>query len=159
LRARANLALALVGIVALATCGQTPLPPRLAGLSRSRVVAGPQAERLVRRLHGRDVTAAAITVAEYGRRGQLRVWLARYPDFPTAHRELRTMLAAIRERPTPFQRPWEDPRMPNRWITVGNGAHHLLWVSGRSLFWLEGAPEAVFAAAEELPAPAPVRLV
>lgn len=98
-------------------------------------------------------------MAEYGQHGQLRVWLAHYPDFPTAHRELERMVAAMRERPTRFRRPAADPRLPNRWITIGNGAHHLFWVSGHDLFWLEGTPEAVFAAAEELPAPSATSLV
>lgn len=146
-------------LTALIACGRAPLPPRLAGLPRIRVVSGREAVRWVERLHGRSVSTAAITVGEYGRRGQLRVWVARHRDFSAAHTELQRMLRAMREHATPFERPLEDPRHPNRWITVGNGAHHLLWVSGGDLFWLEGTPEAVVAAAEELPQPPSGQLV
>ncbi len=156
---RAELAAVLALAVALPACGRTPLPPRLAGLARSRIVTGQQAARLVQRLHGRRVATASFSVAEYGRRGQLRVWLARYRDFPTAYRDFQRMLDAMRRQVTPFQPPREDPRQQNRFVTVGNGAHHLLWVSGPCLYWLEGDPETLFAAAHDLPEPPPVHLL
>lgn len=116
-------------------------------------MTGRQAARLVAHAHGTDVAPPDSLVADYGRRRELRVWMARYGDFPAAHRALTKMLDAMRRGSTPLSPPWEDPRSPNRWATVGNGAHHLVWVRGRSLYWLEGEPSAVFRAADELPAP------
>jgi hypothetical protein len=158
LRARTETALALVVVVA-ASCGAPPLPPRLAGLPRGRVISGREAVRLVAQLHGQRYTPPDALVAEYGRRRELKVWLARYPDFPSAYHDLERMVRALRLHPTPFLAPRQDRREANRWFTVGNGAHHLFWVSGTALYWLEGEPESVWAAAQELPPPSPARFL
>ncbi len=150
--------LALVAVLA-ASCGAPPLPPRLAGLPRGRVLSGREAVRLVERLHGHRTAVPDTLVVEYGRGRELRVWLARYRDFPSAYHDLERMVQALRSRPTPFAAPRQDRREANRWFTVGNGAHHLFWVSGANLYWLEGKAEAVWAAAQELPAPSPARLL
>ncbi len=108
---------------------------------------------MVARLHGKDVAPVDSTVADYGRDGQLRVWLARYPDGVEAEKVLTRMVAGMRSGRTPFSTPFAQPDAPGRWITVGPGGHSVLWASGRLVFWLQGEPEAVLRAADELPAP------
>lgn len=139
--------------VLLAACGRTIVPPRLGGLQRTRVLSGRKAVALVARMHGREVAPADTTIAEYGRDGILRVWVSRYDDGATAQGEFRLMLQGMRSGATPFSRPTEDRRTPGRWTTVGNGQHHVFWVSDDTLYWLEGDPRIVFQAAEELPPP------
>lgn len=145
-------AAALLALVALVACGQAPLPPRLAGLPRARVLAGEAARRHLAQLHGRDVAPLDSLVAEYGR-GRLRVYVSRYRDSFAAQRALERMLAGLRRGESPFANPTPDPAVPGRWATVGLGAHHLLWAAGRAVYWLEGDPEAVFKAAQQLPTP------
>jgi hypothetical protein len=142
-----------LGALLLAACGASPLPSRLAGLPRSHMVVGLQAARLLDRVHGRDVAPADTSVAEYGRGAPLRVWMSRYSDGVTAQRILAEMLAGMRRDDSPFLRPSEDSTMPGRWTTADAAAHHVLWVTGRTLYWLEGRPELVFRAADELPPP------
>jgi len=149
-------ALAVVALLALLlACGRTIVPPRLGGLQRSRVLSGRAAADLVARLHGRAVAPPDTTIAEYGRGGALRVWVSCYGDGVAARADLRRMLEGMRHGTTPFQRPVEDRETPGRWTTVGNNQHHVLWVSGDTLYWLEGDPRFVFRAASELPAPTP----
>lgn len=145
--AAAALTLALLG------CGMAPLPSHLGGLRRARVWTGQRAANMVARLHGRQVTAGNSTVAEYGRRGELRVWLTRYPDAAKASTGLKAMLARLRGGGTPFARPLEPPDQPGRWFTVGPGGHHALWVAGSALYWVEGNPARVERALSELPLP------
>lgn len=145
-------ALAVLAVL-LAACGRVVVPPSLGGLKRTRVLAGRQAVALVARMHGQDVAPADTTIAEYGHEGTLRVWVSRYDEGATAQSEFRRMLAGMRGGSTPFTRPTEDRNTPGRWTAVGNGQHHVLWVSEDTLYWLEGDPRVVFRAAAELPAP------
>ena len=133
----------------LAGCGASPLPPRLTNLPRSRVLAGEPARRQLAHLHGRDVAPTDSFVAEYGR-GALRLYLSRFSDAVTAQRELARMLDGLRGARSPFARPAADPRIRGRWTTVAAGAHHVFWVAGRTMFWLEGHPAVEFTAADQL---------
>jgi len=126
---------------------------RLAGLRRSHIWSGAQAVRMMAQLHGKEVAPSDSTVADYGRDGQLRVWLARYPDGDEAEKVLAKMVDGMRTGRTPFASPRVQGSNPRRWITVGPGGHSVLWASGRLLFWLQGEPDAVMRAADELPAP------
>jgi hypothetical protein len=107
----------------------------------------------VERMHGKSVAPAETTVAVYGQRGQLTVWLSRFRDPFAAHRALDDMLRGLRGGDMPFTRPTQDRERPGRWTAVGGGRHHVFWVAQRSLYWLEGEPATVFRAAEELPPP------
>jgi hypothetical protein len=134
-------------------CGQAPLPAHLGGLPRGRVWTGKNAARLVDRMHGRPVAPLDSTVAQYGRSGQLRVWLSRYADPAAANRALAAMVDRLSSGETPFLPPHEQAGDPGRWYTIGPGGHHVLWVSGKTLYWLEGDPAVLFRALVELPEP------
>ncbi len=112
---------------------------------------GESAARLIAKMHGRDVAPRSSVVAEYGREGELRVFLSVYPNAEEAGRVLARMLDAMRSGGTPFTPPRADGDS-GRWATFGPGGHHMLWVSHRRLYWLQGLPEAVEQAATELPA-------
>jgi hypothetical protein len=151
-RPRWFVALALVSAL-LASCGRAPLPPRLAGLTRTRVWSGASAARLVAELHGKQVAPPASTVAEYGTRGELRVYLAHFANGASARQALRGMLAGLASGATAFSPPREESGAPGRWSTVGPGGHHLLWMCDSTLYWVAGDPDHVLRAAGELPAP------
>ena len=146
-------AAALLCAVAFAACVRSPLPARLAGLHRTRVWSGARAATMVAQLHGRGVAPEDSTVADYGNAGQLRVWLSRFADGVEAERVLARMVDGMGTGRTPFAQPRVQHDAPGRWITVGPGGHSVLWASGRLLFWLQGEPDAVMRAADELPPP------
>ena len=144
---------ALLCALAFTACARPVLPARLAGLRRTHLWAGASAAKMVAQLHGRSVAPESSTVADYGRSGQLRVWLSRFSDGVQAERVLARMVDGMSAGRTPFQQPREQTEAPGRWITVGPGGHNALWASGSLLFWLQGEPDAVMRAADELPAP------
>lgn len=147
-------ALVAVLALALAACARPALPIRLAGLHRAHVWSGERAARLMANMHGRDVAPRSSVVAEYGREGELRVFLSVYPKDEDAGRVLARMLEAMRSGGTPFTPPGAEDGS-GRWATFGPGGHHILWVSHSRLYWLQGLPDAVEQAAAELPAPTP----
>lgn len=150
---RSSAAAALAVVAVVVACARPALPPRLAGLHRTRVWTGARAARMVADLHGRDVAPHESVVADYGPSGQLRVWLARYPDGVEAAEVLTRMVEGMRGGRTPFSEPHQLPNAPGRWVTVGPGGHSVIWASGPLLYWLQGEPETVLRAADELPPP------
>jgi hypothetical protein len=144
--------LALVLAAAFAACERSQLPLRLAGLHRARVWAGVSAARLIAEMHGRDVAPRNSFVAEYGSRGELRVFLSLYPSDELASRVLAGMIEGMRAGGTPFSPP-QPQGTSGRWVTFGPGGHQLIWVSRSRLYWVQGVPEAVERAAAELPQP------
>jgi hypothetical protein len=137
----------------LAACARAPLPVRLAGLHRTHVWTGERAARMIAQLHGKKVAPANSVVADYGAKGELRIYLSTYPDAGEASRVLETMIRGMRSGGTSFTSPREESAGSGRWLTFGPGGHHELWVSQGRLYWLQGSAEAVQEAAAELPAP------
>ena len=151
---RRSVTLALAGgLAVVAACARPLLPVRLAGLHRTRVWTGERATRIIAQLHGRQVAPGDSIVADYGAKGELRVYLSHYPDDAEAVRVLGTMIGAMRSGATPFTPPRQDTGDSGRWLTFGPGGHHELWVSQGRLYWLQGSPDAVQQAAAELPPP------
>ncbi len=150
---RRSVLAAVVCATVAASCLRAGLPMRLVGLHRTHIWSGARAVRMMAQLHGKEVAPPDSTVADYGRDGQLRVWLSRYPDGVEAEKVLARMVDGMRTGRTPFAAPRVQGSSPGRWITVGPGGHSVLWASGRLLFWLQGEPDAVMRAADELPAP------
>jgi hypothetical protein len=150
-RRRLGVALLLAAVVA--ACGQPPLPPRLAGLSRARVWTGPRATRLAERTYEVGLRPKDSVVAEYGRPGDLRVWLARFRDSVQAHQALESVLERMRDSHSSWEIPRDYHGDPGRWYTVGPGGHHALWVSRRTVLWVTGEPARVTSSLARLPHP------
>ncbi len=158
LRATAPPATRALSVLALAlwlacTCTRPLLPPRLAGLHRTRVWTGERAARLIAELHGKQVAPRSSLVADYGARGELRVYVSLYQDDAEAFGVLGTMIGGMRSGRTPFSPPQQETAGSGRWLTFGPGGHNELWVSQGRLYWLQGLPDAVQQAAAELPPP------
>jgi hypothetical protein len=143
----------VLGLAGALACSRVPTPPHLAGLHRTAVVTGARAERLATWMHPATVAPLSTTIADYGRRGELRLYLSTFPNQESAFRAFDAMIQGIRAGDTAFRVLREDPALPGRWVTYGPGGHHMIWVSRRQLFWLQGDPETVERAAAELPAP------
>ncbi len=140
-------------LLVLAACAQPPAPRTLAGLPRTQVLAGRRATELLRQMHGGRFQPPHAVVAEYGR-GRLNLYLAVFPSAAEARAALRAMTEAM-AKGSAFSPPRPQREQPQRFLTVGPGGHHLFWRADNKVYWLAGEPERVFAAAEELPQPAP----
>jgi len=151
---RRSAILLLLAVTALSACTRPALPVRLAGLHRNRVWTGQRALRMIAELHGRQVAPRDSIVADYGGKGELRVYMSNYSEDAAAQRVLAGMIGAMRSGGTPFTPPHQEEGDSGRWLTFGPGGHHELWVSQGRLYWLQGSPDAVRQAATELPPPA-----
>jgi hypothetical protein len=152
---RRSVTFALIVATSLAACARAPLPNRLAGMHRTRAWTGERAARLIAELHGKQVAPRSSMVADYGARGELRVYVSLYQDDAEASGVLGRMIGGMRSGHTPFSPPQQESAGAGRWLTFGPGGHHLLWVSEGRLYWLQGLPDAVQGAAAELPKPSP----
>lgn len=144
---------AAAALVVLASCAQPPLPSRLAGLRRTRVVDGPRAVRMIVQMHASKTAPPMAAIAEYGRGGRLRVWLARYEDAGAAERILLRMVKRLSAAGAPFSTPRQTVEWPHRWFSVGPDGHHVFWAAGSAVYWIEGDPGFVARALDELPPP------
>ncbi len=153
MRVRRSHVAALALLALLAACSRLPVPPRLGGLARQRVWTGARAGQLLDELHGTHVAAAACAIAEYGPDGELKLWLSRFSEPAQAQRVLDVMLARMERGTTPFAAPRQEADDPGRWFTFGPGGHHVLWVSGATLYWLQGEPARLSRGLAELPRP------
>jgi len=150
---RQSLRVAAAVLLIVTSCTRPAVPPRLGGLSRSKVLTGARAARAIDALHGSDVAPQRSFVADYGRRGELRLYVSFFAGPAGAQRALSAMLAGLRGGRTPFRSPRRDNQRPDRWFTVGPGGHHVVWVSGSSVYWLAGFPGLLDRAMDELPPP------
>lgn len=148
-------AVAIVAIAssALTSCGRPLLPPRLAALPRTEWARGAKAAQGLAALHGRQVAPATSAFAEYGR-GRLRLWLSIYPDDAQAQRAVEAMLSGMAGGRTPFSPPRQERAWGRRWSVFGPGGHNLIWTNSQTVYWLQGEPDLLSRAIEELPAPA-----
>jgi hypothetical protein len=146
-------AILAAAVLALAACAQPPLPSRLAGLPRTRLYTGQRAVRMLGEVHARRLAPKSAAVGVYGRRGELRVWLARFADGGEAQQVLRAMLERLDSGGTPFSPPRQQREWPNRFFSVGPGAHNVFWVADDAVYWLEGPPGIIDPALDGLPAP------
>ena len=104
-------------------------------------------------MHGKQVAPTNSTVADYGARGQLRVYVSLYADDAEAFHVLGRMIVGMRSGGTLFTPPQQESGGSGRWLTFGPGGHNELWVSQGRFYWLQGSPGAVRQAAAELPPP------
>lgn len=148
-----QLAALLAAALAVAGCGRPPLPTRLSGLPRVRLFTGERAVRMLGELHARRLAPSSAAVGVYGRRGELRVWVARFANGDDAQTVLRTMLGRLRAGESSFSPPKQQAHRPNRYFSIGPGGHHVFWVAGDAVYWLEGRPDVIDAALDGLPGP------
>jgi hypothetical protein len=145
---------ALAGLALVTACARVMVPPHLGGLARERVVVGEHAAKMIAAMHGKSVAPRDSAIAEYGTRGELRLYLSRYRDRDEAREVLARMVNRMASGATPFSPPSSQGAMQGRYLTFGPGGHNVLWVAGATLYWLQGGAGNIERAFPELPAPA-----
>jgi hypothetical protein len=136
----------------LTSCTKPLAPRRLAHLPRTKLVTGAQAVALLAQMHQGRLQPPQAEVATYGG-NRLTLYVARFASAHQAQQALERMLKGL-DRSSQFSPPRLQGADQQRYVTLGPGGHHLFWRSQLAIYWLAGEPAAVFAASEELPAPA-----
>ena len=119
-------------------------PEKVSGLSRVRLVTGPEAQRFVDELHGKPLVAEESAVALYARPKErsAEVWLSRVVDEREARRQIGLMVHKMYENP---KSPFKDPaRLDHAGLAVyrftGMGQVHLIWACGDLVWWVSANP-------------------
>jgi hypothetical protein len=116
-----------------------PTPEKIGEKERVREITGEEAARMVDKMHGRAVATQANVIAEYGRDQKDLLFISRYSDQTEAHKAFDLMLekmAAAKKGPFFHLMPLGQYDN-NVYMTLGMGAMHYIYVSGKSLLWLQ----------------------
>jgi hypothetical protein len=114
-------------------------PEKIGVKERIRVITGKQAARVVNKMHGQSVATEANVIAEYGRDKKDLLYISYYVDQGQAEEAFNLMIekmAAAQKGPFFHLMPlgkYEN----NVYFTLGMGAKHFIYRSGRYLLWLQ----------------------
>ncbi len=129
-------------IILILGCSRSPdlpTPERIGEKERVREITGKQAAQVVDKMHGLSVATHANVIAEYGRDRKDLLFISGYSDETEAHKAFDLMIekmAAAKKGPFFHLMPLGqyDKKV---YITLGMGAMHYIYVSGKSLLWLQ----------------------
>ena len=116
-----------------------PTPAKIGDKERVREITGKEASEAVDKMHGRSVATHANVIAEYGRDRKDLLFISRYSDQTEAHKAFDLMIAKMAAaKKGPFFHLMPLGQYDNKvYITLGMGAMHYIYVSGKSLLWLQ----------------------
>lgn len=116
-----------------------PTPEKIGEKERVREIAGKQAAQVVDKMHGRSVATHANVIAEYGRDQKDLLYISRYKDQTGAHQAFDLMIEKMAAaKKGPFFHLMPLGRYDNKvYMALGMGAMHYIYVSGKSLLWLQ----------------------
>ena len=114
-------------------------PERIGDKERVREITGKQAARVVDKMHGLSVATRANVIAEYGRDKKDLLFISRYSDQAEAHKAFDLMIEKMAAaKKGPFFHLMPLGQYANKvYMTLGMGAMHYIYVSGKSLLWLQ----------------------
>jgi len=118
---------------------EMPTPEKLGRKERIRVIAGNQAARVIDKMHGQSVAAAANLIAEYGRDKPDILYISFYQDQKAAGEAFNLMIekmAAAKKGPFFHLMPLKK-YLNKAYLTLGMGAVHYIYLSGNYLLWLQ----------------------
>jgi len=118
---------------------QLPAPQKIGQNQRSRTISGNQAASIINKMHGQSVAADANAIVEYGKEKQDILYISYYEDPNQAGKAFESMIdkmAAAKQGP--FFHLMPLPRYKNKaYFTLGMGAGHYIFISGKFLLWLQ----------------------
>jgi hypothetical protein len=127
----------------LVACGSKPelaTPIKIGDLERTRVIEKEEAVKAIDQLHGLTVAADNNVIAEYGASDPKDLlYISQYKDPAVARQSFDRMMKKIADaKDGPFfhlmpLRPFQD----NLYFTMGMGAAHYVYISGRYILWYQ----------------------
>lgn len=132
----------VIGLILSGCAGATdmPIPDKIGEKERFGIVSEKEATRMVNKLHGQSVAADANIIAEYGK-GEKKdiLYISRYADSTAAQEAYESMIekmAATSKSPFHHLMPLQKYQKKAH-MTLGMGAVHFIYHSGRFLLWLQ----------------------
>jgi len=117
-----------------------PSPEKIGEKERLRVVSGEQAAQVVNKMHGQSVATDANLIAEYGQGEKKDVlYISRYAD-PAAAQEAFVLMIekmAVAKNSPFFHLMPIGKYQKKAYMTLGMGAVHYIYQSGRFLLWFQ----------------------
>ena len=116
-----------------------PTPEKIGEKERVREITGKEASEVVDKMHGLSVATHANVIAEYGRDKKDLLFISRYGDQTEAHKAFALMIEKIAAaKKGPFFHLMPLGQYDNKvYMTLGMGAMHYIYLSGKSLLWLQ----------------------
>ena len=114
-------------------------PEKIGAKERIRVITGKQAARIVNKMHGQSVATDANVIAEYGREKKDLLYISYYTDQSQAGEAFDLMIKKMAAaKKGPFFHLMPLSKYENKvYFTLGMGASHYIYQSGRYLLWLQ----------------------
>jgi len=116
-----------------------PTPEKIGEKERVREITGKEASEVVDKMHGLSVATHANVIAEYGRDRKDLLFISRYSDQTEAHKAFDLMIEKMAAaKKGPFFHLMPLGQYDNKvYMTLGMGAVHYIYLSGKSLLWLQ----------------------
>jgi hypothetical protein len=131
-----------VFIIFILGCLRAPdllTPEKIGEKERVGEITGKQATRVVNKMHGRSVATDANVIAEYGRDQKDLLFISRYSDQTEAQKAFDLMIEKMAAAKNgPFFHLMPLGQYDNKvYMSLGMGAMHYIYLSGKSLLWLQ----------------------
>jgi len=114
-------------------------PEKIGDKERIRVITGKQAAQVVDKMHGQSVATKANVIAEYGREKKDLLYISYYANQNLANEAFNLMIEKmVAAKKGPFSHLMPLKKYGNNvYFTLGMGASHYIYLSGRYLLWFQ----------------------
>lgn len=118
---------------------QLPAPQKIGQNERTRTISGNQAANIINKMHGQSVAADANAIVEYGKEKQDILYISYYEDQYQAGKAFELMIDKMASaKQGPFFHLMPLSKYKNKaYFTLGMGAGHYIFISGKFLLWLQ----------------------
>ena len=114
-------------------------PEKLGEKERTKIISGEKAARVVNRMHGLSVAPDASIIVEYGRGKKDVLYISHYRNRKEANESLDLMVGKIAAAEKgPFFHLMQIRKYKDKvYMTFGFGAIHYIYLSDKSILWLQ----------------------
>jgi hypothetical protein len=118
---------------------QLPVPQKIGQNERTRTISGNQAAKIINKMHRQSVAADANAIVEYGKEKKDTLYISYYEDQNQADKTFDLMIDKMASaKQGPFFHLMPLPKYKNNaYFTLGMGASHYIFISGKFLLWLQ----------------------
>jgi len=118
---------------------QLPAPQKIGQNERTRTISGDQAANIINKMHRQSVAATANVIVEYGNEKKDILYISYYEDQNQSGKAFALMIEKMASaQQGPFFHLMPLPKYQNKaYFTLGMGASHYIFISGKFLLWLQ----------------------